>query len=229
MPRRAQLSFLREWSMTRMHFGQWHECRWLSVNHTQCIRVIDHWSMTRMPTRAQLSFLRERSMTRMHFGQWHECRLMSVNHTLCIRVIDHRSMTRMPRRAQLSFLREWSMTRMHFGQWHGCRLLSVNHNRCICVIDHWSMTRMHFAGCNIHSVGINWLWFRLSQLLLGVIYTRCIRVIDRVIDRLYTMHQYLAGLVSKSKSCTLKNRIHGTTQLVLFRCSQLNGVIVFIS
>ena len=37
-----------ERSMTRMQFGQWHRCRLLSVNHTHCIRVIDHWSMTRM-------------------------------------------------------------------------------------------------------------------------------------------------------------------------------------
>ena len=50
----AFLHSLIEWSMTRMQFGQWHGCRLLSVNHTQCICVIDH-------------------------SQWHKC--SSVNDT----------------------------------------------------------------------------------------------------------------------------------------------------
>ena len=54
---RAFLHLLIGRSMTPMRFGQWHECRLLSVDHTQL------------------------SMTRMHFGQWHECMLLSVNHT----------------------------------------------------------------------------------------------------------------------------------------------------
>jgi len=92
-------------------FGQWHECRLLSLDHTQ-------WSMTRMllvndtnaDTHPRSAFYEDGqwheclwSMTRMQateskshsvvndtnaFGQWHECMLLSLNHT-------QRSMTRM--------------------------------------------------------------------------------------------------------------------------------------
>ena len=104
--------------MTRMQNG-------LSVIYTQCIRVIDQWSMTRMLTeftrpgffspvyRAVNDTNAFWSMTQMQKG-------LSVNYTQCICVIDQWSMTRMLTEllAQAFFPRYigQSMTPMPFGQ-----------------------------------------------------------------------------------------------------------------
>ena len=120
LSREGQSSFLREWSMTRMHIGQWHECR--LVNDTNA-----HWSMTWK-----------------HIGQWHKCTLMGLNQTQCIRVIDRWSMTPMHDGAsrerdnhpslgsgqwhECTLVNDtnadWSMTRMHIGQWHESTLVN---------------------------------------------------------------------------------------------------------
>ena len=70
----------------------------LSVNHTQCIFVIDTISMTRMHIGQwhKCTLVNDTnahwSMTRIHIGRWHECTL--VNDTYA----------------------HWSITQMHIGQ-----------------------------------------------------------------------------------------------------------------
>ena len=97
-------------------FGQWHECRLLSVDHTQ-------WSMTRMHLVNDTNASDWVCITLI--GQWHKFILVND--------------TNAETQAFLYLLRGWSMTPMHFGQWHKCIWLSVNHTQ-------WSMTRMHLVN-----------------------------------------------------------------------------------
>ena len=120
-----------KWSMTPMHFGQWHKCRDPGSFASPYRTVNDtdaFWSMTRM----QVTECESHSVVNdtNAYGQWHECSLIChwpvVNDTnACIRVIDR-------------------------GQWHEC--LHICHwpvvndtNACIRVIDrcHWLVLLYH--------------------------------------------------------------------------------------
>ena len=135
----AFLHFFIERSMTRMQLGQWHGYRMMSVNHTQCMRVIDHRSMKRMPEpgffalpyRAVNDTNAVRSMTRMQIAEYksdsvHSCHWPSVNDTNAGTRLFCTSLYR----AVNDTNAVWSMTRMQIAEFkshsvHSCHWPSV--------------------------------------------------------------------------------------------------------
>ena len=146
--------------MTRMHTAGF-KSNLVHLCHWPSVNDTNaHWSMTQMHTAG------------FKTNSVHLCHWPMVN--------DTNARWGLSREGQSSLLREWSMTPMHTS---GCK----SHSMVNDTNGRWSMTWMHTAGCNIHPVGKPRVWFRHGKLLLGVIYTWCIRVIDR----LYTMHGWL--------------------------------------